>query len=246
EVQKEVIGETLARDYGIAVSFGPSQTICIERPAGTGERIEVIFTPGNPFYATVGVRVEPAGMLTGITYRRELGSLPLAYYRAIEETVRGVLTQGLCGWEVTDCVVTLVEVGYCAPLSTAADFRKLVPLVLMAALRDAGTIVCEPVEVLDLDIPEDTFGLISGAIIAARGTIRDAARLGAAYRLACEVPSAELGAFERRLPGLTRGEAAWSSRFAGHAPVTGTPPSRGRHGPNPLNRAHYLAEVARS
>ena len=42
EVQKEVVTETLARDYGVGVTFGPSQTICIERPVGTGEHVEFI------------------------------------------------------------------------------------------------------------------------------------------------------------------------------------------------------------
>ncbi|MDQ2784045.1 MAG: TetM/TetW/TetO/TetS family tetracycline resistance ribosomal protection protein, partial [Chloroflexota bacterium] len=60
EVQKEVVMETLAREYGVAVTFGPSQTICIERPVGTGEHAEIIGENGNPFYATVGLRVEPA------------------------------------------------------------------------------------------------------------------------------------------------------------------------------------------
>ena len=246
EVQKEVIGQSLVRDYGIEVAFGLSQTICIERPTGTGERAEVIFATDNPFYASVGFRVEPAARDTGIEYHRELGSLPLAYYRAIEETVHETLTQGLCGWEVTDCVITLFDVGYCAPVSTAADFRKLVPLVLMGALADAGTAVCEPVEILDLDIPADTLGAVGGAVVAARGTIREASRLDASYRLTCVVPTAELGALERRLPPLTRGEAGWSSRFAGYEPVPGSPPHRTRLGPDPRNRAHYLAEVARS
>ena len=131
EVQKEVVMETLSRDYGVEVTFGPSRTICIERPLGTGEDAEIIFEDPNPFYATVGIRIEPAERRSGVRYVRELGSLPLAFYRAIEETVYETLTQGLSGWEVTDCVVTLTHAGFNSVLSTAGDFRKLTPLVLM-------------------------------------------------------------------------------------------------------------------
>ena len=95
EVQKEVVMETLARDYGIGVTFGPTRTICIERPVGTGEYAEFIGAPENPFYATVGFRVEPAACGSGIRYVRELGALPLAFYRAIEETVHETFAQGL-------------------------------------------------------------------------------------------------------------------------------------------------------
>jgi ribosomal protection tetracycline resistance protein len=129
--------------------------------------------------------------------------------------------------------------------STGGDFRKLTPLVLMEALRRAGTEVCEPIEELDLDIPEDTFGAVCGALVNARATIRNAYREGASQRVICEIPTAELRAVEQQLPGLTRGDGGWVSSFAGYIPVTGEPPVRARIGPNPLNRAHYLAEVAR-
>jgi ribosomal protection tetracycline resistance protein len=246
EVQKDVVLETLARDFGIGVTFGPTRTICIERPVSTGEHAEFIGAPGNPFYATVGFRVEPAACGSGIHYVRELGSLPLAYYRAIEETMHETLAQGLCGWEVTDVVVTLTQAGFWSPVSTAADFRKLTPLVLMRALHDASTEVREPVEELELEMPEDTFGAVCGALLNARATIRNVSREESSHRIICEIPTVEVRAVEQSLPGLTRGGGGWTSRFAGYAPVSGEAPTRARIGPNPLDRDHYLAEVARS
>ncbi len=77
EVQKEVVMEMLARDYGIGVTFGPTEAVCIERPIGRGEQVEIIGEDGNPIFATVGFRVEPGECGSGIRYVRELGSLPL-------------------------------------------------------------------------------------------------------------------------------------------------------------------------
>ncbi|MBA2597189.1 MAG: TetM/TetW/TetO/TetS family tetracycline resistance ribosomal protection protein [Chloroflexia bacterium] len=245
DVQKEVMTETLAREYGIAVTFGPSRTIHIERPAGTSEHAEIIYATSNPFYATVGFRIEPAEAESGIRYLRELGALPPAFYRAIEETVYETFAQGLHGWDVTDGIVTLTHAGFSSVLSTAADFRKLTPLVLMQALRRAGTQVYEPVEALDLDIPEETFGAVCGALVNARATVRNTFRDGASQRIICEIPTAELRSLEHQLPGLTHGDGDWIASFAGYVPVTGDAPTRARVGPNPLNRAHYLAEVAR-
>ncbi len=244
EVQKEVLTETLVREYGVAVHFGPSQTICIERLIGSGEAFEEISDPDNPFEATLGFRIEPAEPLSGVGYVRQLGSLPLAFYRAIEETVHETLAQGLHGWEVSDCEVTLTQVGM-NPLSAAGDFRKLTPLVLMRALEQAGTQVCEPVEELDVEIPEDTFGPVCGALVNARATIKNAFRDSGAYRIICQIPTVELRGIEQQLPGLTRGDGSWISTFAGHVPVDGDPPCRTRSGPDPLNRGAYLADVAR-
>ncbi|HET8631418.1 MAG TPA: hypothetical protein VFL91_28685, partial [Thermomicrobiales bacterium] len=195
---------------------------------------------------TLGFRVEPAPCGSGIRYERDLGALPLAFYRAVEETIYEAFKQGLCGWEVTDCAVTLTQAGFNSVASTAGDFRKLTPLVLLEALRQAGTAVCEPVEAFELDIPEDTFGAVCGALMHARATMRNAYRDGASYRLVCEIPTAELHGVEQHLPGLTRGEGSWVSSFAGYVPVDGEPPTRARIGPDPLNRAHYLADVARA
>ena len=99
EVQKEVIQETLADDYGIAVEFRETTTICIERPAGTGAAVEVIDEAPNPFLATVGLRVEPGAGRRGRDASGsevELGSMPLAFFNAVEETVHDDAARRAC------------------------------------------------------------------------------------------------------------------------------------------------------
>ena len=71
EVQKEVIGATLADEFGIDVTFRETTTICIERPVGTGAAFEIIDKEPNPFLATVGLRVEPAEVDSGVEFRLE-------------------------------------------------------------------------------------------------------------------------------------------------------------------------------
>ncbi len=92
EVQKEVVQATLAADFGVEVAFRESTTICIERPTGCGEAFEIIDTDGNPFLATVGLRVEPGD---GVTFGLEVerGSMPAAFFTAVEETVYATLEE---------------------------------------------------------------------------------------------------------------------------------------------------------
>ena len=95
EVQKEVLTETLAREYA-----SPSPSAPARRSASSGRPAPASTSRSsakadNPFYATVGFRVEPAPVGSGIRYERELGSLPPAFYRAIEETVYETLSQGV-------------------------------------------------------------------------------------------------------------------------------------------------------
>ncbi len=166
EVQKEVIQATLERDYGIAADFRETTVVCIERPAGVGEAEEVIQaktktnitgqelpTEHEPVQGHVGPpdRAGPVG--SGVEFRSdvEVRYVPLYIFNTVEafETqmsayVREALLEGLAGWQVTDCRVTMTDCGYASPVTSSADFRRLTQLVLATALDRAGTWVCEP------------------------------------------------------------------------------------------------------
>ena len=72
EVQKEVIQATLAGDFGVDVTFRETTTICIERPAGPGQATQLLGAPGNPFPASLGLRVEPAPAGSGVAFRLDV------------------------------------------------------------------------------------------------------------------------------------------------------------------------------
>jgi ribosomal protection tetracycline resistance protein len=259
EVQKEVIQATLADEFGLEVAFRESTTICIERPTGTGAAVEHIGKAPNPFLATVGLRVEPAPVGTGVGYRLEveLGSLPLAFHKAVEETVERTLLQGIHGWQVTDCVVTMTHSDYWARQShahgtfdksmssTAGDFRNLTPLVLMRALQQAGTRVYEPMHRFHLEIPADAFGPVLPVLAAHRAVPGSPSIRGSICLLEGEIPAARVHRLQQRLPALTRGEGVLESAFDRYQPVHGAVPTRPRSDHNPLNRKEYLLHVLR-
>ncbi|MFF7729378.1 tetracycline resistance ribosomal protection protein Otr(A) [Streptomyces sp. NPDC008001] len=242
EVQKEIIAATLAGEFGVDAVFEPSSTVYRERPTGTGEAYEEIGRHGgHAFWATVGLRVGPGAPGSGTVFRREteLGALPLAFDRAVEETVHRTLAQGLHGWPVTDCTVTLTRSGFAAPVSTAADFRRLTPLVLMAALAEAGTAVYEPCHAYELEAPADTLSAVAGMLAGLGAEIHDTEADPETCLLKGVLPARATPAAERRLPALTRGEALWWTFPAEDRPHQGLPPERPRTDGNPLNRAAY-------
>ncbi|NBE92757.1 TetM/TetW/TetO/TetS family tetracycline resistance ribosomal protection protein [Nonomuraea sp. KC401] len=222
EVQKEVIGETLARDFGVEADFEPSRPVYFERPAGTGEAVEEIRRRSpNPFMAAVGLRVEPAAPGSGFTYVMEVdpGSLPAAFHRAIEESVRSALHAGPHGWPVTDVTVRLTRTGYSAPETVAADFRGRTPLVLSEALRLAGTTVYEPCHRFEAEVPLESFGPVTGKLAMLGGVLRDTRRQDDMWVLAGQIPAAAVHEAEQRLPGLTHGEGVWWSEPSGDRPA---------------------------
>jgi ribosomal protection tetracycline resistance protein len=258
EVQKEVIQATLAGDYGVDVTFRETTTICIERPVGSGAAFEIIDVDPNPFLATVGLRVDPAPVGAGVEFRLEIerGSMPPSFFKAVEETVRETLHQGLCGWEVTDCAVTMTHSGYWAKQShshavfdksmssTARDFRNLTPLVLMSALRQAGTTVYEPMHRFGLEFPADSLGPLLAVLGRLQAVPDPPVMRGATCLLEGEIPAARVHELTQQLPALTRGEGVLESAFHRHQPVRGAVPSRPRTDHDPLDRNAYLRRVA--
>jgi ribosomal protection tetracycline resistance protein len=213
----------------------------------------------NPFLATVGLRVEPAPVGAGVDFRLEveLGSMPYAFFRAVEQTVHETLAKGLHGWQVTDCTVTMTHSGYWARQShahgtfdksmssTAGDFRHLTPLVLMAALAQAGTRVHEPVHQFRLELPADTLGAVLPALARLGAVPGTAAQRGPVALLDGEVPAARVHDLERQVPALTRGEGVLGSAFARWRPVRGPVPTRPRTDHDPRDRKRYLLAVQR-
>ncbi|MCZ4096836.1 TetM/TetW/TetO/TetS family tetracycline resistance ribosomal protection protein [Streptomyces sp. So13.3] len=259
EVQKEVIQATLANDFGVDVAFRETTTIHIERPVGTGAAAEFIHVDPNPFLATVGLRIDPAPVGSGVGFRLEveLGSMPYSFFKAVEETVRTTLEQGIHGWQVTDCTVTMTHSGYAARQShahavfdksmssTAGDFRNLTPLVLMSALQQAVSRVYEPMHRFGLDIPADMFGLVLPVLARLRAVPQTSAVRGSSYVVEGEIPAASVHALERQMPSLTRGEGVLECAFDHYQPVCGAVPDRPRSDHDPLHRREYLMRVTR-
>ncbi len=244
EVQKEVIQETLADDFGLDVAFSETTPIYVERPVDSGEAIEVLHAESNPYHATIGLRVDPAPDGSGIEVRVPVDTrtIPLFVYKTAEsfaahmdDYVRRTLREGLLGWEVTDCIVTMTTCGYSiadgppskrGPTSTAADFRKLTPLVLVQALEQAGTVVCEPTVRVSLEVPTNTIGAVVPAMARLGAAVDTPTPHGELSTITAILPATRADNLQRQLPQLTRGEGVLESNFAGYEPVSGEQPTR--------------------
>jgi ribosomal protection tetracycline resistance protein len=244
EVQKQVIQATLANEFALEVTFSETTPIYIERPIGTGEAIKILHAESNPFLATIALRIDPAPDGSGIEFRLQVDprTVPLYIYKTFEsfsermgEYVRQTLHEGLLGWQVTDCIVTMTKCIYSVPdgppsrrgpLSTAADFRKLTPLVLMQALKQARTVVCEPIVRSTVEIPTATIGAVTAALARLGATVERPSLQGELSIIEAVLPAALAQDLQQQLPALTGGEGVLDSSFAGYQPVSGDQPTR--------------------
>jgi ribosomal protection tetracycline resistance protein len=222
EVQMEVLAATLAQDFGVRADFEPGRVRFLERPRGVGEAFdEMPWHERTKYWATIGLRVEagPRGSGGVFTYETELGALPRAFHQAIEDTVHASMEVGLSGAPVTDYRVTLIRSGYSAPISTAADFRGLTPIVLRRALERAGTRVYEPCHVFEAEVPLDALAAVTAQLASCGAEFTGTTGGSTAWLISGELPARRVREVELRLPGLTRGEGVWWSRRSGDREV---------------------------
>ncbi|PHB63597.1 elongation factor G [Bacillus wiedmannii] len=248
EVQKEVIETTLYEKYNLQVTFSNTRVVCIEKPIGIGNSVEVMGEKTNPFYATIGFKIERGELNSGITYKLgvELGSLPLAFHKAIEDTVFQTLKQGLYGWEVSDIIVTLTHTGYASPVTTASDFRNLTPLVLMDALKHAETCAFEPVNEFELTVPGHAISTAMYKLAAIPATFSEPIFNNDSYHLTGSLPVAKTENFKRMLHSFTEGEGIFTTKPSGYKKLKAPFPTRKRVDYNPLNRKAYLLHVLKA
>jgi len=254
EVQKEVIADLLAGEFGVTVTFRPTVTVHIERVVGTGAACARIPDKTTPYLATLGFRVEPAPPGSGLACDLEVerGSMPPAFFAAAWEGVRAGLAQGLRAWAVPDARVVLTHTGYCPRQSAmhqkfnknvssvGADFRNLAPVLIHEALERARTVVCEPVETFHLEIPARVLPAVTATIGRLSGLITGTSPLAGALALTGTLPTRSVQPFLAQLPEQASGEGIFTSEVTHYTPVAVRPPGRPRIGPDPLDREEWF------
>jgi ribosomal protection tetracycline resistance protein len=243
EVQQQVLEATLADDYGLDVEFRDPTIIYVERPAGSADAIEILHKAPNPFDATVGLRIEPGHDGSGFEFRLDVPTrvIPLHLYKNRElfaddmrRSVGLALREGLHGWRVTDCVVTMTGCEYAVAdgpptkrgSTSPSDYRALTPIVLAQALAKAGTTVCEPILDVRLEVPTVTLGTALGALGRVGAVVETPTLHGDLAVVEGVLAAARAAELQRDLPRMTSGEGVFESTFAGYRPVEGEPPTR--------------------
>ncbi|EFO7874253.1 tetracycline resistance ribosomal protection protein Tet(O) [Campylobacter jejuni] len=156
-VQMEVICAILEEKYHVEAEIKEPTVIYMERPLRKAEYTIHIEVPPNPFWASVGLSIEPLPIGSGVQYESKvsLGYLNQSFQNAVMEGVLYGCEQGLYGWKVTDCKICFEYGLYYSPVSTPADFRLLSPIVLEQALKKAGTELLEPYLHFEIYAPQE-------------------------------------------------------------------------------------------
>ena len=96
----------------------------------------------------------------------------------------------------------------------------------MQAVSKAGTIVCEPVDSAQLELPPERIGAVLSALAKIGAAVETPQLNGDLAVIVASLPSAQVRSLREQLPGLTGGEGVLETSFSGYHPTQGSYPAR--------------------
>ncbi len=157
-------------------------------------------------------------MTKGVQYLNETMELVLDGWK--EALAGGPLADEL----VQNVKITLVDV----KLHEDAIHRgpaQIIPAIRSAVkggLLMAGDTLLEPMQILQITVPQDHMGSATGQVQGRRGQVYDMTSLGDTVTIIGKAPVAELFGFAGDIRSATEGRAMWSTEFAGFETVPGS------------------------
>ena len=180
-------------------------------------------TGGAGQFGEVFLRIEPLPRGTGFEFVDEVkgGTIPNQYLPAIEKGVRMVLDGGaIAGYQLQDVRVIVYDGKYHPVDSKEVAFVAAGKKAFIDAIGKARPILLEPVVNLDVSIPEQHMGDITGGLSSKRARINGTDSLrGGELVVKAQVPLAEVGDYSNELKALTGGRGRYSIEFSHYDPV---------------------------
>ena len=180
-------------------------------------------TGGAGQFGEVVLRVEPLPRGAGFQFASTVvgGAIPGTFIPAVEKGVReGMASGAIAGYPLVDLKVVVTDGKHHPVDSKEIAFVTAGRKALLAAARDARPVVMEPIVNLEVQVPQDAVGGVTGDLAGRRGRVLGTRSLplGRIVVMA-QAPLAELDDYPERLKALTGGTATYTLELAEYEPV---------------------------
>lgn len=173
-------------------------------------------TGGRGQFADVSIKVEPLPRGSGLEFVDEIvgGVIPSRFIPAVEKGVNEKVQEGvLCGYPVVDIRVRLHFGGYHDVDSSEMAFKIAASMALKDGVEKAQPVLLEPINKVDVTVPDDYMGDVMGDLSSRRGKILGMDSAGKGQKVTALVPAAELYQYSTKLRSITQGRARYTFQF---------------------------------
>ena len=242
KVQLEILQEMLVTRFGLRVTFGDPTVIyreTIRRPAGGF----VAYTMPKPCWAVLEFQLEPAPRGSGVSFSSvvPVRDIMAGYQRQVEQALPLALGQGRLGWPVTDVKITLIGGNHHLIHTHPLDFIVATPMGIQDGLRNAGSVLLEPILEVRFVLPAGQVGRVMSDVRQMRGEVLESAAGEDTAALTALIPVATSMDYPTAFASLTGGKGSMSASLHGYREC---PLELGRTAPrrgvDPLDTARYI------
>ncbi len=219
ELHLEIITDRLKREFAVSCNVGRPQVAYRETISAAGrsefERHKDPLGHGN--FARVVLSLKPGDYGSGVCFEvgKKAAVLPSEFLAAIENGVRMACDTGiLAGYALTDLAIALDEAAMTEGETTEADFAYAASEALWNGARDAGPALMEPVMIVEVVVPEQYLGDVTGHLNSRRGKISGMTQQRNDRVVSATVPLTEMFGYATQLRSLTQGRGVYTMQLA--------------------------------
>ncbi len=174
-------------------------------------------TGGKGQYGEVYLRIEPLERGVGFEFASKIvgGAIPSQYIPAVEKGLRETIAKGiLSNNPVVDVRVELYDGSFHNVDSSEAAFKIAASKAFNLAFNDAKPVLLEPVVNIEVTIPSEFMGDITGNLSSRRGRVQGMDSFGDLQVLKASIPMDEVKNYETELKSMTGGRGSYSMEFS--------------------------------
>jgi elongation factor G len=180
-------------------------------------------TGGAGQFGEVYLRVEPMERGKGFEFVNEIfgGTIPGQFVPAVEKGVRDLLDQGIiAGYPLQDVRVCVTDGKHHPVDSKEVAFRAAGKFACKDAILKARPVLLEPIVNMEVIVPEDKMGAITGDLAGKRGRIQGTDVLpGGMAQIKAAAPLAEVMQYQSQLKSVTGGQGSFSMELSHYEAV---------------------------
>jgi elongation factor G len=179
-------------------------------------------TGGRGQYGHVVIRMEPNEYGKGFTFENKIigGAIPKEYVPAVESGIAEAMETGIvAGFPVEDVRVELIDGSYHEVDSSEMAFKIAGSMAFKEAAKKAHPVLLEPMEDVEVVVPEEYMGDVMGDLNSRRGHITGMEPRAGAQVIKAVVPLAQMFGYATDLRSTTQGRATYTMQFSHYAEV---------------------------
>jgi len=219
ELHLEIIVDRMKREFGVEANVGRPQvaykeTITTESQA-EGKYIRQ--SGGRGQYGHVWLKLKPLERGKGFVFIDAIkgGIIPSEFIPAVEKGIREAMDKGiLAGYPVVDVEVTLFDGSFHEVDSSELAFKIAGSIAFQEAAKNAKPVMLEPIMKVQVIIPQDFLGEVTGDLNSRRGKIEALGERLNTKIIDAKVPLSEMFGYATNLRSLTQGRGTFTMEFS--------------------------------